>query len=371
MPITKPDIPPVKVFSLQNVDDIHYLRTERYVAMIDQLYNQAIRSFSIVAKKLKINPDKPFSFKDYPAARTEAQKILSDLADRMRVVIETGDREEWLNANKKNDDFLNSIMNTSKVEPALLSTWQDRNLDALKAFQSRKVSGLNLSSRIWNQVDQFKSTMEMGIDVAIGEGKSAALLAQDLKDSLVNPDKLFRRVRDKRGNLQLSKAAKAFHPGQGTYRSSYKNAMRVARSEINMAYAKADSLRWKQEDFVLGFEVRRSNHEYDCTMCDELQGVYPIEFDFSSKWHSQCRCYAIPVLQNYDELRSDRRNKFSAALDGIEYQKFPSAKKITDVPTGFKEWVSNNMEKSQNWKSVPYFIRDNFKDGTLTGGLNF
>jgi len=371
MPITKPTIPPVKVFSLEMADITHYQRTEAYIAMVDRLYNQAIKSMSIVAKKLNINPDKPFSFKDYPAAQREAQKIMSDLADRMRTVIESGEREEWLNANKKNDSFLSSIMNTSKVDAGLLATWQDRNLDALKVFQVRKVAGMDLSKRIWNQVDQFKSTMEAGIDVAIGEGKSAALLAQDLKQLLLNTDNLFRRVRDKRGNLQLSKAAKDFHPGQGTYRSSYKNAMRVARTEINMAYAKADSLRWKSLDFVLGFEIRRSNHTYDCEMCDQLQGIYPSDFDWSSKWHPQCRCYAIPVLQNYDDLRADRRNKFSAALNGTEYKKYPSKKMITDVPQGFKEWVANNTEKSQNWKSQPYFIRDNFKGGNLTGGLNF
>lgn len=368
MPVTKPDIPPVKVFSLEFADIAHYKRTEAYVAMVDRLYNQAIRSMAIVAKKLNINPDKTFSFSDYPTAKTEAQKILNELADRMRLVIESGEREEWLNANKKNDDFLSSILNTSKIDASLLAKWQDRNLDALKAFQERKVNGLNLSDRIWKQMDQLKASTELSIDLGIGEGKSADMLAQEIKQNLVNPDNLFRRVRDKRGNLQLSKAAKAFHPGQGVYRSSYKNAMRVARSEINMAYRKADSLRWNALDFVLGFEIRRSNHEYDCEVCDQLQGLYPKWFIFTG-WHPQCRCYMIPVLQDYEEMRADRRNKFSAALNGTEYKKYPSKKMITDVPRGFKDWVAQNSEKSAGWKSQPYFIRDNFVNGKLEGGL--
>jgi hypothetical protein len=368
MPITKTDIPPVKGFSLQGADIIHYQRTEAYAAMVDRIYNQAVKSFAVVASKLKINPDKPFKLSDYPSAQKEAQKILSELADKIKVVIETGSQEEWSYANKKNDNFLKSIMDTSKVNPALLASWQDRNLDALKAFQDRKVNGLNLSQRVWKYVDQFKSTMELGIDVGIGEGTSASQLAQTLQQFLQAPDKLFRRVRDKRGNLQLSKAAKAFHPGQGTYRSSHKNAMRVTRSEINMAYRKADLLRWKKLDFVLGFEIRRSNHEYDCEVCDQLKGLYPKWFIFSG-WHPACRCYMIPILQDYEELRADRRSRFSAALNGTEYKKYASKKAIEDVPQGFKEWVSNNTEKSQNWKSQPYFIRDNFKGGVLDGGL--
>ena len=59
-------------------------------------------------------------------------------------------------------------------------------------------------------------------------------LSRDVRRYLRNPDKLFRRVRDKHGNLRLSKAAKAYHPGRGVYRSSYRNALRLTATENNM-----------------------------------------------------------------------------------------------------------------------------------------
>ena len=65
-------------------------------------------------------------------------------------------------------------------------------------------------------------------------------MSRDVCGYLRNPDKLFRRVRDKHGNLRLSKAAKAYHPGRGVYRSSYRNALRLTATENNMAYRTAD-----------------------------------------------------------------------------------------------------------------------------------
>ena len=104
------------------------------------------------------------------------------------------------------------------------------------AIRSYYENGLNLSDRIWNYTNSFKEEIEMGLDIGLGEGKSASELSSELKRYLNNPDELFRRVRDKHGNLHLSSRAKAYHPGRGVYRSSYKNAMRLAGTETNMAY---------------------------------------------------------------------------------------------------------------------------------------
>lgn len=361
-------------FSIQGFDVQAYKQTESYVQAIDALYNQAVAEFARLASRVNINPDKPFSFSDYPSTQAAAQSIVNQLASKMQAVIEKGGREQWLYACKKNDEFVASIMNTSKISKKLLSKMQDRNLDALDAFQKRKVGGLDLSKRVWKYAGQFRDTMEMGIDVGVGEGTSAQQLSKDLRNSLVDPDKLFRRVRDKRGQLHLSKAAKAFHPGQGVYRSSYKNAMRLARSEINMAYKQADQLRWQNLDFVVGFEVRLSNnHTLNGKpfkdICDKLAGRYPKNFVFKG-WHPQCRCLVVPILQDPDEFDKQELDELKAALKGSEYKKYSSRNLVKDVPDNFKEWVDENKDASKNWSSQPYFIRDNFKGGTIAGGLN-
>lgn len=357
-------------FSIQGFDLNHYRTTEQYAAAVQALFDRATLAMAQSAARRKIDPDKPFSFDDYPEVKAELKKIVGQLATQLQTTIESGSKNQWLFACDKNDGFIASIMDTSKLSKARLKKMQDRNLDALSTFQGRKVGGMDLSQRVWRYVGQYRDQLETALDVGLGEGRSAQELARDVKKNLRDPDRLFRRVRDKRGNLVLSKAVRAFHPGQGVYRSSVKNAQRLTRSEINMAYRESDFLRWQQLDFVAGFEIHRSNHEplCKCKMCDRLQGRYPKTFKFKG-WHPQCMCYAVPILMDEETFDENELGDLKAALYGTEYKKKQAKNIVVDVPDGFKEWVAENMEASAGWASTPYFIKDNFVDGDLSKGL--
>ncbi len=363
-----------KRFSIQSFDNQHYRTTEQYARAIDALFDSATKAITAAASKGNIDPNKPFSFDDYPSIRATMQSVTTQLASRLTTVVETGSRKQWLFACEKNDGFIASIMDTSKLRKSTLKKMQDRNLDALSAFQGRKVEGMNLSQRVWQYVGQYREQMETALDAGLGEGRSAQQLARDVKQNLKEPNRLFRRVRDKRGNLVLSKAAKAFHPGRGVYRSSVKNAQRLTRSEINMAYRESDWQRWQSLDFVIGFEIVRSNHEplCECDICEKLKGRYPKTFKFKG-WHPQCMCYAIPILADFysEEASNDRVNEMKAALFGTKYKKYVPKETITDVPDNFKEWVKEHLDAQEKWASTPYFIKDNFKNGKLSEGLKF
>lgn len=211
---------------------------------------------------------------------------------------------------------------------------------------------MNLSHRVWNLKEQYKQELEMGLSVGIEKGTSAASLAKQMKQYLNEPDKLFRRVRDKFGNLELSKNAKAYHPGRGIYRSSYKNAMRLTRSETNMAYRTAEQTRWQQFDFVVGYEIHTTQngmHKED--VCDDLAGKYPKDFVWTG-WHPMCMCYCVSILKTEDEFWRD--------LGKEEPEK--SENQVDDVPEKFKEWVEENKERIENANergTTPYFIEDN------------
>lgn len=357
-------------FSIQSYDAAHYRQTEQYTQAVNALFDRATTEIARAVAKGTYDPDKPFSFDDYPGVKSVMQGITKQLADRMITVIETGSKKQWLFACEKNDGFIASIMDTSKLSKARLKKMQDRNLEALQTFQGRKVEGMNLSQRVWKYVGQYKAQLESALDVGLGEGRSAAQLSRDVRENLKEPNRLFRRVRDKRGNLVLSKAAKAFHPGQGVYRSSYKNAMRLTRSEINMAYRESDFLRWQSLDFIVGYEIRRSNHEplCDCDLCEKLVGRYPKTFKFKG-WHPQCMCYAVPILMDEETFDENELGDLKAALHGTQYKKLEAKNLVTDVPDGFKQWVKDHEEAQKKWASTPYFIKDNFKDGQLSKGL--
>lgn len=362
----------VKRFSVQTFDAAHYRQTEQYTQAVDALFDKATAEIARAAAKGKYDPDKPFSFDDYPSVKAVMQSVTKQLASRITTVIETGSKKQWLFACSKNDGFISSILDTSKLSKAQLKKMQDQNLDALKTFQGRKVEGMNLSQRVWKYVGQYREQLEAALDAGLGEGRSAAQLSRDVRQNLKDPNRLFRRVRDKRGNLVLSKAAKAFHPGRGVYRSSAKNAARLTRSEINMAYRESDYLRWQSLDFVVGFEVKRSNHEplCKCDICEKLKGRYPKHFKFKG-WHPQCMCYAVPILMDEETFDENELGDLKAALRGTQYKRLEAKNVVVDVPDGFKEWVKEHEEAQANWSSTPYFIKDNFTDGKLSKGLNF
>lgn len=366
------------IVRLRGFDAQHYARTTRYARQVERLYNTACSEIAAAAGRIDIPEDGVFSFDDFPATRRQAQGILNRLAKRVEAVIETGTRTEWQAACDKSDTFLSSILRTSRLSPEEAAQYQARNLEALQAFQQRKAGGLGLSQRVWKYTEEFKTAVELGIDVAVGEGRSAGQLSRDLRQYLQNPDKLFRRVRDKGGNLRLSKAASMYHPGQGVYRSSAKNAERLARTEVNMAYREAEYLRWQQLDFVVGFRVMLSNNHTTTDskgkkvpltdICDELAGDYPKTFKFLG-WHPQCRCVVVPIMSDYDEYNNDRANRLKAIVRGKTYKSLPSRRTVRDVPAAFRSHIEAIAERAKGWKSMPYYIRDNFKKGVISGGL--
>ena len=366
------------IVRLRGFDARHYAKTRQYARQVERLYNTACDEIARAAGRITIPEDGVFSFDDFPATRRQAEGILSRLTKKVEAVITTGTRTEWQAACDKSDAFLGSILRTSRLTPEEAEKYQARNLEALQAFQQRKAGGLGLSQRVWKYTEEFKTALELGIDVAVGEGRSAQQLSRDLRQYLQQPDKLFRRVRDKGGNLRLSKAAKMYHPGQGVYRSAAKNAERLARTEVNMAYREAEYLRWQQLDFVVGFRVMLSNNHTTTDskgkkvpltdICDELAGDYPKTFKFLG-WHPQCRCVVVPIMSDYDEFNKDRANRLKAIVRGQSYKSLPSRRTVRDVPAAFRSHIEAIADRSKNWKAMPYYIRDNFKKGVISGGL--
>lgn len=213
---------------------------------------------------------------------------------------------------------------------------------------------MNLSDRVWRLTNQFKSEMELALELGLGEGKSAAALSRDVRQYLNEPHRLFRRVRDEKGQLRLSKAATAYHPGQGVYRSSYKNALRLTATENNMAYRTADHERWNDLDFVIGMEIKLSGNHPIEDICDEMCGVYPKTFKFVG-WHPFCRCYAVPKLADEDEFIARQQ----ALIDGNDTPQGTYTGEVTEMPQCFTDWVQHNAERIETAKNEPYFIKDN------------
>lgn len=349
--------------NLSDFDQQHAAYIESLTKEIELIYQAITRQ--AVKYGLSVNFDASqgsiFDFTRFPKLKARVEKLFEDMHSRLLALVQNGITDEWQLSADKNDYLLETIMSSAGLSKDEILVYKSRNREALAAFQKRKVNGMGLSDRVWNLTDQFKSELELALDVGIGEGRSAQQISRDVRQYLNQPDKLFRRVRDKHGNLQLSKAAKAYHPGQGVYRSSYKNALRMSRTEVNMAYHASDYENWLNDPLVIGIEIVLSNnHTLNgkpfVDICDALKGRYPKTFKFTG-WHPQCRCVAVPVTPSKEEVIE--YTKAQAAGKDVSGWKFKG--EVKEMPQAFTGWMKDNAERVRRMKQKPYFIADNEK----------
>lgn len=348
-----------KQFNAGKYNSQHKKNIAASTKKIKKLFDDVILQVALIEGNLFYDPKEEFHWNEHPQAEQAVNKLLTELTGGIEGEIRTGNEQAWALSNAKNDAMLDAIGMTTGLPKSKVAEWQQPNLNALQSFMSRTTAGMNLSERVWKLGQQAKAELELAMEIGIGDGKSAAELAKDMKQYLQYPDKLFRRVRDKEtGVLRLSKAAAAFHPGRGVYRSSYKNALRMTATENNMAYRTADHTRWQQIPFVIGIEIHTSDNHPVPDICDELKGIYPKEMKFVG-FHPWCRCYVTSILASRKEM--DRYN--DALINDEDTTNWEFEGTVKEMPENWNKWIANNQGRLANAKNLPYFIKDNFVEG--------
>ena len=376
-----------------------FSRTEHYADNVRRLYATATDELlKLSAMKTTNGVSAVFSFSDSKRLSEQANAILRALYSGVYNEIKGGVITEWENANKSCDALITSIFGKKVKEDNHYARYFARNKESVDAFFKRKseYGGLNLSQRVWKYVGDFKTEMEMALSVAMGEGKSAATISREVRKYLQRPDMMFRRFRVKTGEQDIFNAdgnvvgkepvygrvwkrkvvdavtgnvswqtvnLKDYSFGRGVYRSSYKNAMRLARTETNMAYRTADQERWRQLDFVIGYRVVLSDNHPEPDICNDLsakrgekgsRGVYPKDFVFKG-WHPQCRCYVVPILADEKEF-----DKIQEAI--LNDEPIPESKSVIREPNKyFQDWWKSNKKRVSEAQSLPYWVKDNPK----------
>ncbi|MDO4691887.1 MAG: hypothetical protein Q4A64_03330 [Porphyromonadaceae bacterium] len=322
----------------------HQRRVSIYTLQIERIYQQLIAGGVQLVDTLG-------GLSDNHIADKAMQRLVRAFALQVMETIRVGVMSEWQEASKVQDELARRVFG---------ATYPDKYVanrpEAVEEFVNRKTGGLNLSDRVWRTAKQAQAELSTALEVGLSDGLSAQELSREVKKYLQAPDKLFRRVRGEEGDLKLSKRAKAYNPGEGIYRSSHKNAMRLTRTEINMAYRRSEQARWQAMDFVVGYEVKRSGTGYDCPVCDALAGQYPKDFVWAT-WHPHCRCYAIPILKTEQEL-FDKPDK-------------PSINEVKEPHEGFLQWVEEQRPRLLTYQqrgTLPIFIKENKQSIRLLKG---
>lgn len=337
---------------------IKHLNEKTTSSLTDLFYAFAkdITNMNILKKYLSKGEQEYFyKLKDL---NTEIENKVNSLFDNVYDTTRKSSETAW----KVGEKIVNATIKDKLINHSDLYTYLKRQ--GTLAHQNEAMSNFiinenrfKISSRIWK--DEAKKQLEAAIQLGIAEGKSAAELTKDIRSFLQEPDHLYRRIRDKQtGELKLSKAAKEYHPGQGVYRSSYKNALRMAVNEINKSYRRSGWERIQNNFAIIGFRISLSNNHtlYGkpfVDICDYAQGIYPKNFEWSG-WHVLCRCYMTPVFASNDDL-----NKMTKAIiEGKNPAKI-KIRQIDSIPQKFIDWSARHRKQISGWSSKPDYILDN------------
>jgi len=261
----------------------HRTRVEANARKVAAIYEKAVQEAALIGATINnFDPDRPFSFDDYTATKRRIDKLLTYMANQIQATIVNGSTAEWEQSNFKNNELARSVLGYNRpsvsgqqlnlfspppeaaTNPSLAKYFQD-NTKARDTFLARKTEGLNLSDRVWKYTNQFKTEIEMSLDDGIRNGHPAATMARDLRQFLVEPDRVYRRfqmnLRDANGNDVLDRNGNKitikqerrryvdpitgketwkvetdrYKPGQEIYRSSETSTRRVPRNEKTMA----------------------------------------------------------------------------------------------------------------------------------------
>ena len=357
-------------------------RTEAYANQVRAMFAATVNQILALNKSLpKLEPGVMFSF-DAQSLKMQKQVegLLRQLHSVATMAIQNGIKLEWGLANQATDSLLKNIIGKKAMSDPTFNAWTARNNAAMNAFINRSEKGLNLSDRVWKSVLQLREEMEVAITVAVGEGKSAQKMSQDVRQYLNDPDLMFRRFRYKdpktgEWRRKWKKRIKtpdgtyrwidydrdSYKTGSGVYKSAAKNAMRVARTETNIAYRRADNARWQEMDFVLGQRIQLSGDHPKKDICDKLAGDYPKDFVFDG-WHPQCFCYVTPITLPPEETAHLTEMMLNGEDWRSELKRLKRGREITSYPENFKSWVrdnAENIEAARERGTLPYFISNN------------
>jgi hypothetical protein len=225
------------------------------------------------------------------------------------------------------------LANKNNADPELVpASYASVNLDAVRGEIIRAYpDGLILSKRVWGLTSDASKVIERIIENGTLQGESAASLSKRLRlfvkgakdftrEELLDlrgiradlSDRAIKRVmkelgvNKKKGIEELkARARDRFRMGQ----SIASKAMRLAQTEINVAYHEASIVSAQNSAVVKGmkWELSRNHPLFD--ECDLLasanvyglgKGVYPVN-KVPHRPHPRCRCHMLDVLREPDE----------------------------------------------------------------------
>ena len=352
------------------------------------VYNKRLgRLYSDYVKKLTslgygedvFEDDALFNFDNFPQLKARLDDIFNDYYQNSLLCYKSGITDGVALAYNHDEMVIGgySVLTDKAIRVA-----RDTAAATFISNRLKAKNGLNLAQIVWNYCQQTKSEFEMAmsntIADGIGKGSSAEEIGKSIRRYLNDTDMMYRRyhtikvqkngkkkdvVTWRRRRIIDGKVRFIEEPlekvGIGVYRSARKNALRVARTEINAAYHKARNERWKNEPFVIGQYIHVSPQHNIDDICNDLEGRYPKDFDWRS-WHSNCICTSDPITIQGEE----KKEFYKRLMAGEDMSNYVSPFAVLTMPEKYNQYIRDNSEaivKAGMRGKLAWHLQDNTK----------
>ena len=352
------------------------------------VYNKRLgRLYSDYVKKLTslgygedvLEDDALFNFDNFPQLKARLDDIFNDYYQNSLLCYKSGITDGVALAYNHDEMVIGgySVLTDKAIRVA-----RDTAAATFISNRLKAKNGLNLAQIVWNYCQQTKSEFEMAMSNTIADGiqkgSSAEEIGKSIRRYLNDPDMMYRRyhtikvqkngkkkdvVTWRRRRIIDGKVRFIEEPlekvGMGVYRSARKNALRVARTEINAAYHKARNERWKNEPFVIGQYIHVSPQHNIDDICNDLEGRYPKDFDWRS-WHSNCICTSDPITIQGEE----KKEFYKRLMAGEDMSNYVSPFAVLTMPEKYNQYIRDNSEaivKAGMRGKLAWHLQDNTK----------
>lgn len=352
------------------------------------VYNKRLgRLYSDYVKKLTslgygedvLEDDALFNFDNFPQLKARLNDIFNDYYQNSLLCYKSGITDGVALAYNHDEMVIGgySVLTDKAIRVA-----RDTAAATFIANRLKTKNGLNLAQIVWNYCQQTKSEFEMAMSNTIADGikqgSSAEEVGKSIRKYLNDPDMMYRRyhtvkvqkngkkkdvVTWRRRRIIDGKVRFVEEPlekvGMGIYRSARKNALRVARTEINSAYHKARNERWQNEPFVIGQYIHVSPQHNIDDICNDLEGRYPKDYVWIS-WHPQCICTSDPITIQGDE----KKEFYKRLMAGEDMSNYVSPFAVLTMPEKYNQYIKDNSEaivKAGMRGKLAWHLQDNTK----------
>jgi hypothetical protein len=163
--------------------------------------------------------------------------------------------------------------------------WKSTGQKIVAAITKKNLQGLTASERIWDLTSRTEADLKRMIANGIANGNSPYKIAKSI-EKYVSPSVA---ATDELG----------IQTGPGVYRSPYRNAMRLARTETNRAYTQSSAAFAKGKPWIDGIQITLSPVHDEEDECDDLAAMDPVspeEFADLIPAHPHCMCTGTFVI---------------------------------------------------------------------------